>query len=320
MSSLHLRTFLFAFFRLHFIIRKMTKKIQPAATFAHILHNTGFATSQSLITLGRAWQNIYSASKCELVLFDHSPIALLASRKYDFKKVAFGSGFSIPTQISPMPNMRTWLHLNKMQIVDDEEAVLQSANVSLKTLGGSPLRSLHELYSQVNETLAITYPEIDLFPGRVTSHYVGFWLTSPNSNGRIEGNACPLSSPPKVFAYLKNFRARDRVLQSLAESGLPSVVYSPDNVSNQYNGSNLHIVNNPIDLRYVLDHRCVILGNGKFWNSCPGSFMGLSDAFLSAHAGSKATLGEGSSTRNGTVVRSRRLRRSYENAFPDPCA
>ena len=64
-----------------------------ARTFAHILRDHGFADAGELRTRVEAWRNLYESVHPDLVVFDHSPTALLAARGLPLRRVLIGTGF-----------------------------------------------------------------------------------------------------------------------------------------------------------------------------------------------------------------------------------
>src|SRR5215469_15969615 len=75
----------------------------PTRHLPHILHNVGFHDEQALLGRMRAWRNLYAALSPDLLVFDHSPTALLAARGLPVKRIVLGTGFGVPPQVSPLP-------------------------------------------------------------------------------------------------------------------------------------------------------------------------------------------------------------------------
>src|ERR1700728_2291050 len=48
--------------------------------FADLLHNIGFADDGCLLAHAEAWRSLYRLVRPDLIVFDHSPTALLAAR------------------------------------------------------------------------------------------------------------------------------------------------------------------------------------------------------------------------------------------------
>ncbi len=198
--------------------------VNPAATFAHILFNTGFGNPISIQAHCHAWQSIFKAWNPDFALFDHSPMAMLAARGLPLTRATIGSGFWLPTGKGGMPDWRIWQPSDPVKLAYDETQTLNSVNRALRKMGTTALKNLAELFTSVDQTFATTYPELDPFPHRNESDYFGCWRSKLHTIG---SDAEVFNTPTKIFAYLKDFPARDVVIQRLIELGLPTVVYSP---------------------------------------------------------------------------------------------
>jgi hypothetical protein len=82
---------------------------EVARTFAHILFNIGFGDVALLETMVDAWRNLIDWVRPDLIIFDHSPTALLAARGSKTRRVILGNSFSSPPDCRPSPDLQPWL-------------------------------------------------------------------------------------------------------------------------------------------------------------------------------------------------------------------
>jgi UDP:flavonoid glycosyltransferase YjiC (YdhE family) len=200
-------------------ISPVVNPIKEPLTYAHILHNIGFADLGVLNGLVEGWRALFKAIKPDLVMFDHSPTALLAARGYDFKKMHMGNGFTIPAHVYPLPNLRLWLKTDSEILRHDEDRILATINKLLHKLKLAPLNQITDLFATEPQVLR-TLEELDPYKERKNGNYYGACL---NPGG--EKPLWPDGKGEKIFAYLKPFPTLPSLLSTLIELKAPSIVY-----------------------------------------------------------------------------------------------
>jgi hypothetical protein len=187
---------------------------------AHILHNIGFSDIECLSAHTAAWEGLYSLIRPDLVVFDHSPFALLASRGLAARRVVVGSGFFIPPDQTPWPSFRFWepTNLTKLQAAEDD--VCGRANAVLQKRGRPKLDRISQIYSEVDDTFLTTYPDLDHYPSRAGARYRGCEVNN-------DGIDLQWSDGPgkKIFGYLKPFPALPALLEELNRLRLPTLLF-----------------------------------------------------------------------------------------------
>ena len=201
-------------------ISKSADKIDPVRSFAHILHNCGFSDADELYSMAEGWRLLYEFVSPDLILFDHAPTALLASRACPARRAVIGTGFCCPPDVSPLPDFRSWLPDASAQLRRDEEHVLANANHVLTLWGQNPLKQLSHLYRDVDHAFVTTFPELDHYPNRGPAEYYGTWPT--RGGARPEW---PDVRGKRIFAYLKPFRKLPELLAAVQQSGCPALIY-----------------------------------------------------------------------------------------------
>jgi hypothetical protein len=227
------------------------RQVRPPLTLAHILHNMGWHDPAQLRGLCEAWRTLYALVRPDLIVFDHAPTALLASRGLDVRRVTIGSGFCIPPDVSPLPNLRPWAggaNAEPARLAESERGLLGCMNAQLGEWGQPALARVTQLYSEVDEAFLVTFPELDHYLGRASA---GYWGPIYSSDG---GGKCdwPDGRGGRVFGYLKNFSAVGALLEALARSGRPAVVVAdgiPGGVRGRFAGcGTMRFEDRPVDI------------------------------------------------------------------------
>jgi UDP:flavonoid glycosyltransferase YjiC (YdhE family) len=223
--------------------------------YAHLLANSGFGNDHELFALASAWRNLFNLTRPDLVVFDHSPIALLASRGIlapdgrPARRVVIGNGFTTPPDVTPMPPTRSrrGITIDPAQVLADEALILRRVNCLLGLWSQPPLARLGQLYGDVDETFITNFQELDHCPDR--PNRPRYWGPTNDSAGGAPP-AWPTGTGPRIFAYLKPFAALTDLLQSLRDRKLPTLIY-PDaihaKVKRQFDSDTLRFATNRPD-------------------------------------------------------------------------
>lgn len=251
-----------------FLQSPVDRPVEDTLCYAELLHNVGFADARLLGGLVNAWRALFDLIRPDVVIFDHSPSALLAAKAYAFRKVLCGSGFICPPPTKPLgvffPEAIRQQDLQRIERAEDD--TLNVANKVLAADGQRPLSSLGELYGQADTVLLTTRPEFDHFPQRDRSRYLG---VNPSPPGKAP--QWPAVQGKRIFAYLKPFKKLPVLLESLKRSGQPVIVYSNDidrNLLAQYQSGNMRFEFEALDLQQVADRCDFAIVNGNHDTSC----------------------------------------------------
>ena len=229
--------------------RSVERRFRPIRTFAHILHSVGFGDFRELRALAEAWRHLYRYVRPDLIIFDHSPTALLAARGWDTKKAVMGTGFYCPVDEYPLRDLRGWARNDLEQLRRDEDLVLAHANRVLDSWGQMPLDRLSQLYHQVDENFLTTLKELDHYRDRENARYWGAW---PNIGGKAP--VWPKGSGKRIYAYLKPFPALPGLLALLNELRCSTLIYVDGintKVQRRFQSATLRFENERLDLHQV---------------------------------------------------------------------
>ena len=188
-------------------------------TYPQIIADAGFGDDCLLGNHAVAWRNLYRCVRPDLIVSDHSPTAVLAARGLPAKLVLIGTGFIVPPDSCPYPDLREPPQIAVEELHKQEAQIVQRINGVLRAWRQRPLERLSELFSQVAERILATFEELDHYRGRPTTRY---WGSVTASGGKMP--QWPAGPGPKVFAYLKNFPALKGLLGFLKDRAIPSLV------------------------------------------------------------------------------------------------
>ncbi len=185
-----------------------TRALEPQRSFVHILHNHGFSDPNQLRAMASAWRNLFELVCPDLIVFDHSPTALLAASGLPARKALIGTGFFCPLDESPMADLRPWLPNAADKLRQDEDRVMSNVNTVLASWRQPPLERLSRLFYDVDEHFLATLPGLDHYPARtarvaqgarIQARYWGVWpnIGGQPPRGRKEAarRSLPTSSP-----------------------------------------------------------------------------------------------------------------------------
>lgn len=185
-------------------------------SYPEMLMRFGFLNARALTGICRAWRNLVALLKPDLLVLDHAPTALLATRGLGLPRINFGDGFCIPPPSRPMPPFRWWQRENLVRLQDSERHAVAAANQVLQTLDAPPLIGMADL-QQCDDTLLCTFPALDHYPDRPAASYLGPIYTLGQGLQQPWPGATPA---PRVFAYLKSaYAGLEAVLSALQGSG-----------------------------------------------------------------------------------------------------
>ena len=230
--------------------KKANQNLQSRC-YAELLANSIFFSEQDIFILLKSWMSLFKLVQPDLVIFDHSPGALLAARAFDFKKIICGSGFMCPPVEEPFGvfYQETINKSERLEIKSSEEVLLKCCNKALRQLSLTPLESLAEIY-RADKTFISSLPVFDHFNRRAdTCIYTGI--------NKIPDGATPKwpsTGEVRIYAYLKPFPNIGVLIQEIVHSGHAAIIYS-NNINPtflmQFSAPNIRFASEPQSLQEV---------------------------------------------------------------------
>lgn len=231
------------------LANRSTEAVVKVYSYAQLMQNMGFADTPGLLGRVKAWRYLYDSFSPDLVIYDHSPTAMLAYHSREVRQIFCGNGFFLPPLQEPLPAMRYWENVSRNDLLAAERPVLSCINTVLKALDERPLPALWHLFDRVRPILR-TVRELDHYPNREGLQYHGIL-----SSGHFgEPPRWPAGTGPRVFGYLYPFQTLPALLQWLKEIGYPTLIYAPEvseAVKDSLRSESLHFVPRPLDIHQV---------------------------------------------------------------------
>ncbi len=224
--------------------------LPPATGYAELLMRFGFLNAPALTGIARAWRNLVSVIQPDLLVLDHAPTALLATRGLAVPRMHFGDGFCIPPAAQPIPPFRWWNAQNMVRILDSEQHALATANLVLRSLQSPPLHALSDLL-HCDDTLLCTFAELDHYPLRPACEYLGPVF----SLGQGTPMKWPSAKGPKLFVYLKaGYAGLEKVLAGLHGAKASVLAHVPGvarQMVKQFSAPHLAFSTEPLDIHQM---------------------------------------------------------------------
>ncbi len=188
---------------------------------ANLLRN-GYWDPATVRSRVSSWRAALARHQPDLLLCDHAPAALLASRDAVYPRAAMGTGFTLPPLSTPMPALQPWFLMPADRLTEADTALLGAANPALDQLGLAPLDTVASMFDTVARFLCIE-SELDHYTSRSGELYWGA-MAPPASLGLAP---VPPEAPDSfVFVYLTaSNRFFGPVLDALDRLGLPVLAY-----------------------------------------------------------------------------------------------
>jgi UDP:flavonoid glycosyltransferase YjiC (YdhE family) len=207
---------------------------EPPLSYPEILLRFGYHDAASLQRLSDGWCKLIELWKPDLVVADNAPTALLAARINGIPAAVIGEGFTIPPQLTPMPNMRPWLNVPLDRLIHSDTRVAEVINTVLAKHGNAPLRAVSELFSSV-ERFIFTLAELDHYPLRKGERY---WGPQYYTDGGIEA-VWPQGGRGRVFVNLRpqhrDFMRIMELLDAMDFNVIASVPHLTDHIRGLFN-------------------------------------------------------------------------------------
>ncbi len=256
-------------------------------SYTHLIGRHCFSDSTELEMYLRAWRALFDLVRPGMVLFEHSPTALVAALSYTFKKVLVGGGFTVPAVSTltsqpflPFPTTPRSPEVFAGLLADDAR-LLAVINTALGRIGAGALPHLGRIFAQADARFLGTWPILDHFGERADERYLG---GAPMDNKVAP--CWPVSDGPRVFGYLQYFPAIELLLQGLQAAGVCALLWVnglPPALKQAYTGPTMRFAEQLVDLRLVAEQAAWVVHHGNHSTMATFMLAGLPQLVIPRH-------------------------------------
>ena len=239
-------------------------------SYTHLMARQCFEGVDELEMYVRAWRALFDLVRPDLVLYEHSPTALIASRCSGFKKVLVGSGFFVPpvsgasrNSGEPFAPFMTTPQTPEIRaaLCADDAVLLRLINLALARMNIEGFAAVQDIYAQAHAQFFMTLPALDHFGERPGVRYLG--IESP---GGYAAPVWPVTGGPKVFGYLQAMPSLEKLLQDLLQANVCALLHVrnlPPGLKATYTRGNLHFVDHLVDLSEVAQQADAVISHAN---------------------------------------------------------
>ena len=233
--------------------RSRVSGLPPVHTYTDLMLRCGFAQAQGLRSLARAWRDLVELLRPALLVLDHAPVALFATRAMRLPRLRYGDGFGCPPLTTPMPSMTWWDDTPEPFDTIGERNALHVANQVAVDLNLPAARSIAELLRAEGEALC-TLPELDPYPQRQGGQYCGVLRAS------TEGVDTPWPGGESASCFVALGRKHPclaTLVDALQAAGLRAVLQVPGCTPEQaqaLTAQGIVVARTPVPVAQVLRH------------------------------------------------------------------
>ena len=247
--------------------------LMPAVNYAALLAHQGWLSADYLVPRVRCWIRLFELSKCEVVLIDHAPTALLAAKIAGLPTIRAGNGFEAPPELSPyplfLPQQRDVSELVTLQQSISEQCKLVVQRIASPEVMANLNLPLEKLLRPTKELIAGT-AAFDHYATAATGRdgvtYIGQdteSLTSAKNTIHWPPQEVHLPAPSNVFVYLNPEQPSfDKVLHALEQLKCNVIVYAPGamlSVLENRFGKSIRFSTAPVNLSTLLPNADLVI-------------------------------------------------------------
>jgi hypothetical protein len=257
------------------------KRLKVPCTYSDVLHDCGYSLAENLSAAVQAWRAIIDDFQPDLLLADHSPTALLASRGRNLATATIGISFACPADISPLPSLRREIPTPHWA-AEIEQTVLANMNAALTAHDAEPLERVSQIFGETDHNYLLTLETLDHYRAwrEPSSDHTSYWPAA----GSLPGVPCDwptgsgVADAPRVFVYLRRNEPLLSILRGLAFKKYPTICYAPHLSEADvacFTGSSVNVSTRPVDVPRLAQECSVAVLHGGNTTACQFLLAGV---------------------------------------------
>lgn len=233
-------------------------RLKPVS-FADIIEDHGFGNADRLEGLVRGWNGIFNLFRPDVIVGEYALSAVFAAKLAAIPCLRVDTGFAIPPETSPYPCFRPWLKLQRRQLLEKENKILDVINRTLASYGQTQIDHLFQAV-RADLSLLTCFPELDHYPVRQGGRYIGLI----SNLGMGKNLQWPEGSGPRVFAYLRPIPNLGKILAALESFEGQAIAVIPGisvEMRMRFAGKGLTISDTPALLSQILPESDLVVSH-----------------------------------------------------------
>lgn len=230
--------------------RPHNRVIQPAS-YLDVLINQCFDNQEGLEARIRAWLSIFRAVDPRLIIFDHSPTALIAYQAFSERECLIsGDGFAVPpSRAGVLPFLQNSSGLTKENLRQKDAALVeQFLNPCLVNFNGPRLKSCMDIFNHPQQIFGI--PELDHYPN---ANRADQFIGDQRNQGGVAAT-WPKTAGPRVYIYSENHPHLQILLRILTELKWPVIAVAKQparKLMSQFQSESFNYFDELVDIEQV---------------------------------------------------------------------
>ncbi|TVQ29261.1 MAG: hypothetical protein EA370_15450, partial [Wenzhouxiangella sp.] len=248
-----------------------------------LLRAHGYADASALTSRVQVVREALQALAPDLILMEHAPLSLLASRGLDAVRILHGTGFTLPPSQSPMPVFRLD---GEQRASAAESQLLSAANQALQAIDQPELEQLSDMLA-VDQAFLCTLPMLDHYEERADADYCGPLLVAQNHPAQT----WPGGGATRVICYLKgHWPGLNALISALGELPVRALVHIDGERAGSYLApDNVRVCPTPLDFPTLLKAADLVIHHAGHTLACQALLAGTPQWCVPLHAEQEIT-------------------------------